>query len=58
MDEADLECHGFETIADAALPPDEQSLPFFERQKLTRTKAAQWTSNNPEWKGEAMTIFA
>ncbi|KAF2162116.1 glycoside hydrolase family 2 protein [Zasmidium cellare ATCC 36951] len=50
MDEADLECHGFETIADAALPPDEQSLPFFERQKLTRTKAAQWTSNNPDWK--------
>lgn len=50
MNEADLECHGFETIADVALPPDEQALPFFERQKLTRAEAAKWVSDNPAWK--------
>jgi beta-galactosidase len=49
MDEADVECHGFETISDAALPPHQQALPFFERQKLTRDDSAQWTSNNPVW---------
>ncbi|KXL47922.1 glycoside hydrolase family 2 protein [Acidomyces richmondensis BFW] len=49
MDEADLECHGFETIADAALPAEQQKLPFAERQKLTRENAAKWTSDNPEW---------
>ena len=50
MDEADLECHGFETIEDAALGPEERSLPFFERQRLTRGNAAKWTSDNPDWK--------
>ncbi|KAJ4370388.1 hypothetical protein N0V83_004906 [Neocucurbitaria cava] len=49
IDEADLECHGFETIADAALSPAEQKLPFRERQLLTRRKAAEWTTNNPVW---------
>jgi beta-galactosidase len=49
MDEADLECHGFETIADQALPPEQQALPFFERQQLTREHAAKWTSDNPAW---------
>ena len=49
MDEADLECHGFETIADAALPEHERKLPFAERQKLTRRHAAEWTSDNPDW---------
>jgi beta-galactosidase len=54
MDEADLECHGFETIADQALPPEEQSLPFFERQQLTKSHAAKWTSDNPEWEGRTI----
>ncbi|KAL7619810.1 hypothetical protein AAE478_010355 [Parahypoxylon ruwenzoriense] len=49
MDEADLECHGFESICDAALSPAERALPFRERQLLTRDKAAQWTSDNPVW---------
>jgi beta-galactosidase len=49
MDEADLECHGFETIADLALSPAEQKLPFRERQLLTRSKAAEWTTDNPDW---------
>ena len=50
MDEADLECHGFETIEDAALDPAQRDLPFFERQQLTRAKAAKWTSDKPEWR--------
>lgn len=49
MDEADLECHGFEVIADKELSPSEQALPFRERQLLTRSKAAEWTTNNPDW---------
>lgn len=49
MDEADLECHGFECIADAALSAAERELPFRERQLLTRQKAAEWTTNNPDW---------
>lgn len=49
MDEADLECHGFELVADKALSPSEQQLPFRERQLLTRLKAAEWTTNNPDW---------
>ncbi|KAK7745712.1 hypothetical protein SLS62_009678 [Diatrype stigma] len=50
MDEADLECHGFETICDAALSPEDRKLPFHERQLLTRAEAAKWTSDNPDWK--------
>lgn len=52
MDEADLECHGFEIVADAALSSEHRSLPFAERQLLTRKDAAKWTSDNPEWHGE------
>lgn len=49
MDEADLECHGFETVADKALTLTEQQMPFRERQLLTRLKAAEWTTDNPDW---------
>ncbi|KAJ3577186.1 hypothetical protein NPX13_g3381 [Xylaria arbuscula] len=49
MDEADLECHGFEAICDAALSPEDRTLPFRERQLLTRANAAKWTSDNPDW---------
>ncbi|GAP90729.1 putative glycoside hydrolase family 2 protein [Rosellinia necatrix] len=49
MDEADLECHGFEAICDASLSPEDRALPFRERQLLTRAKAAKWTSDNPDW---------
>jgi beta-galactosidase len=49
IDEADVECHGFESIADAALSKEERNLPFRERQLLTREKAAQWTTDNPDW---------
>lgn len=49
MDEADLECHGFESICDAALSPEDRALPFRERQLLTREDAAKWTTDNPAW---------
>ncbi|KAF1993785.1 glycoside hydrolase family 2 protein [Amniculicola lignicola CBS 123094] len=49
IDEADLECHGFESIADAALTSEEQKMPFRERQLLTRSEAAKWTTDNPDW---------
>lgn len=35
--------------ADAALSPEDRSLPFRERQLLTRQQAAQWTTDNPAW---------
>lgn len=50
MDEADLECHGFETIEDASLSPADRALPFADRQLLTRGNAAKWTSDNPDWR--------
>lgn len=49
IDEADLECHGFESIADAALNKEQRALPFRERQLLTRMQAAEWTTNNKDW---------
>jgi beta-galactosidase len=49
IDEADVECHGFEEIQEAALTPKERELTFKEKKVLTRTKAAEWTTNNPEW---------
>ncbi|KAI0015830.1 beta-galactosidase [Xylariomycetidae sp. FL0641] len=49
MDEADLECHGFESICDAALSAEDRALPFAERQLITREDAAKWTSDNPDW---------
>ncbi|KAF2015829.1 glycoside hydrolase family 2 protein [Aaosphaeria arxii CBS 175.79] len=49
IDEADLECHGFESIADASLNAEERAMPFRQRQLLTREKAAQWTTDNPDW---------
>ncbi|KAL4865079.1 hypothetical protein BDV12DRAFT_155556 [Aspergillus spectabilis] len=49
MDEADLECHGF---YDAVARPLDipESMDYEERKKLTFSQAAEYTSNNPEWK--------
>jgi beta-galactosidase len=49
MDEADLECHGF---YDAVARPLDipESMDYEERKKLTFAKAAQFTTDNPEWK--------
>ncbi|KAL2848764.1 glycosyl hydrolases family 2, TIM barrel domain-containing protein [Aspergillus pseudodeflectus] len=49
MDEADLECHGFEAICDAALSPADKALPYPVRQLKNRANAAKWTSDNPDW---------
>ncbi|KAF2645735.1 intracellular beta-galactosidase BgaD [Massarina eburnea CBS 473.64] len=50
IDEADLECHGFEIIADATLSPENRALPFGERVFLTQSRAAQWTTDNAAWR--------
>lgn len=49
MDEADLECHGF---YDAVARPLDipESMDYDQRKKLTFAQAAEFTSNNPEWK--------
>ncbi|KAL4992662.1 glycosyl hydrolases family 2, TIM barrel domain-containing protein [Aspergillus falconensis] len=49
MDEADLECHGF---YDAVARPLDipESMDYEERKKLTFAQAAEFTSNNAEWK--------
>ena len=51
MDEADLECHGFSEIDEAALPEEQRKLPYEERKKIIYGAAGRWTSNNPEWEG-------
>ncbi|KAB5578781.1 glycoside hydrolase family 2 protein [Coniochaeta sp. 2T2.1] len=49
MDEADLECHGF---YDAVARPLDipEAMDYEERKKLTFDRAAEYTTNNPEWK--------
>lgn len=49
MDEADLECHGF---YDAVARPLDipEGMDYEKRKKLTFARAAEYTSNNPEWK--------
>jgi len=49
IDEADLECHGFATIDEAALPSEQRSLSFEEKKSLIYGKAARWTSDNFAW---------
>jgi len=50
MDEADLECHGFyDAVARPLDIPEEMD--YEERKKLAFDRAAEYTSNNPEWKG-------
>jgi beta-galactosidase len=49
IDEADLECHGFATIDESALPQEQRSLSFEEKKALVYDKAARWTSDNPAW---------
>lgn len=48
MDEADLECHGFyDAVARPLNIPEHMS--YEERKRMTFDKAAQFTSDNPEW---------
>ncbi|TAQ86601.1 hypothetical protein B7494_g5077 [Chlorociboria aeruginascens] len=50
IDEADLECHGFGIIGEAALSTRQKQLSFPERSALLSKYAGDWTSNNPAWK--------
>ncbi|KAG9234094.1 glycoside hydrolase family 2 protein [Amylocarpus encephaloides] len=49
MDEADLECHGFDTIHERSLPEAEQQKRFEEKKLITYGRAGKWLSDNPEW---------
>ena len=49
MDEADLECHGFDTIHERCLPQSEQSKTFEEKKAITYGRAGKWLSDNPDW---------
>jgi beta-galactosidase len=55
IDEADIECHGFELICDAALPASARALPFWERKQFTDEPSRKWTSDNPDWRGKHLT---
>lgn len=49
MDEADLECHGLDTIHERSLPIAEQALSFEEKKAITYGRAGKWLSDNKEW---------
>jgi beta-galactosidase len=49
IDEADLECHGFSSVEEAALPQEQKALSYEERKKIVYGRAARWTSDNPAW---------
>nr|POE87267.1 beta-galactosidase [Quercus suber] len=50
MDEADLECHGFEMVAGTALQNRDRGL-HHEDQQPTTQGAERWLSDNPQWRG-------
>ena len=49
MDEADLECHGFDTVHERSLPLAEQSMTFEQKKALTYGRAGKWLSDNKDW---------
>ena len=49
MDEADLECHGFDTVHERSLPESERDKSFEEKKAITYGHAGKWLSDNPEW---------
>lgn len=49
MDEADLECHGFDSIHEASLSEEEKKKSFAEKKAITYRRAGHWTSDNLEW---------
>ena len=52
MDEADVECHGFATIDEVALPPEDSTKSFEEKKAMVYGHSARFTSDNPEWKAQ------
>ncbi|KAF2763097.1 hypothetical protein EJ05DRAFT_25773 [Pseudovirgaria hyperparasitica] len=49
MDEADLECHGFASVAENAFTPEQRSMSYEARKEIAHAEAAKWTSDNPLW---------
>ncbi|CAG8981520.1 hypothetical protein HYALB_00003093 [Hymenoscyphus albidus] len=49
MDEADLECHGFDIIHERALPEEEQAMRFEDKKLITYGRAGKWISDDLEW---------
>ena len=49
MDEADLECHGFDTVHENSLPLAEQTKSFEEKKAITYGRAGKWLSDNKDW---------
>ena len=52
MDEADVECHGFATIDEAALSRGDKAKSFEEKKALVYGHSARFTSDNPEWRAQ------
>ena len=50
MDEADVECHGFASIDEKALPEEDRNKSFEEKKAMVYGDSARFTSDNPEWK--------
>ena len=50
MDEADLECHGFATVEEAALEEPEKSWPYEKKKWFLYKNCTRWIANNPDWK--------
>ena len=51
MDEADLECHGFGTIAEHALT-NPRDMPMEDRKIKIQGPGGSWTSDNPVWEAQ------
>jgi len=49
MDEADLECHGFDSIEMLTLEGAER-MPFEKKKAVAYSKAGKWTSDNLDWR--------
>jgi beta-galactosidase len=49
MDEADMECHGWEKVHQCALSKTERLLEVEERRLLAFGRAGRWLSDNPDW---------
>ncbi|PNS14785.1 Obg-like ATPase 1 [Sphaceloma murrayae] len=50
MDEADVECHGFASVAENAFTAEERAMSYDERKVIAHTDAAKWTADNEEWR--------
>lgn len=49
MDEADLECHGFASVAENAFTEQDRMKSYDERKDIAHADAAKWTSDDPAW---------